>query len=61
VTEALGIQDGIDMNDILAKWHEIGPMLDAADKLVVSLTSAPEEGDGAGGPSMAPAEPPPEQ
>ena len=35
-------------------------MLDAADKLVAALASAPEEGEGAG-PSMAPAEPPPEQ
>ena len=61
VTEAMGIQDGIDMNDILAKWHEIGPMLDTADKLVGALASAPEEGEGGAGPSMAPAEPPPEQ
>jgi len=61
VTEALGIEGGIDMNDVLAEWHTVGPMLDTADQLVATMASAPEEGDGAGGPSMAPAQPPPDQ
>jgi hypothetical protein len=61
VTEAMGIEGGIDMKDVLREWHEIGPMLDNADKVVAALTSAPEEGEGGGGPSMAPAEPPPEE
>ena len=65
--EAMGMGEGFTVEEVIAAWHEIGPMLDRADALVEALAqsggTAPGATPDAAGPSAAPAppEPPPSQ